>query len=127
MPATLTLTGFDALLQALERLAPDLTDAAGALESAIAAEAVQALRARVPLHTGRLRNSIQATRTTTSGARVRTAIVMGAPYAHFVEFGTARTPARPAFVPITRRARERFVTAVVDRVRNEGLTVTGDV
>ena len=125
MPATMTLTGFDELLQALERLAPGLTTAAAGLEATIADDAVQTLRASVPVDTGRLRNSIQAQRSTTAGATVRTAIVMGAPYAHFVEFGTARTPPRPTFVPIMRRAREQFVRAVVARVKDEGLEVTG--
>ena len=125
MPATLTLTGVDDLLKALDRLAPDLTAAAGALETAMADDAVSALRASVPVKTGRLRNSIHVQRGASSGTRVSTQIVVGAPYAHFVEFGTARTPPRPAFVPIVRRARERFVQAVIDRVEDAGLEVKG--
>jgi HK97 gp10 family phage protein len=121
----LTLTGVDAFLAALTKLAPDLAAAAGVLETEHAADAADQLRQTVPVVTGTLRRSIHVARTAASGARVSTQIVMGAPYAHFVEFGTRDTPARPAFVPITRRAREAFVRAVVERVRAEGLQVDG--
>ena len=125
MPATLTLTGVDELLEALRTLGPDLTAAAGPLEAAIAEDAAGALRAAVPVVTGTLRRSIHVTRPTTAGSKVSAKVVVSAPYAGHVEFGTRYRPARPLFVPTIRRAREAFVAKVVARVRAEGLTVTG--
>ena len=77
--------------------------------------------------TGRLRNSIQVAAGAPSGAAGQYRRSSSArPMPHFVEFGTART-SRPArrLCPIIRRAREAFVQAVIDRVKAEGLEVTG--
>ena len=126
MATELTLTGVDELLAALARLAPDLAAEAAARQTAIAAEAVEAIRAALPSVTGTLRASVQAQREpSTSPVRVFTRLAVTAPYAHFVEFGTARTPPRPVFAPAQRRAREAFVKDVIATIRAQGLTVTG--
>ena len=56
-----------------------------------------------------------------------TQIVVTAPYAHFVEFGTATTTPTPAFVPQSRIGRERFTAAVISRVKARGLVVGGNL
>jgi len=126
MPVTLTLTGVDELQQAFDRLAPDLTSEAGPLARSIADDAADDLRAAVPVVTGNLRRSIRVQAGRTSGAtKVSSQVVVGAWYAHIVEFGSRYVAARPVFVPVIRRSRERFVKAVVDAVREKGLTVSG--
>lgn len=128
MASALILGGVDDLLAELARLAPDLTAEAGELQQAMATETAAAIRAAYPAITGALRASVQAERlTSTSPARVYTEVTVGAPYAHFVEFGTADRAPNPAFVPLTRLGRERFAKAVVDRVKARGLEVTGEL
>ena len=126
MPAKLIIRGVDTLLADLARLAPDLTREAGHLQHASATAAAADVRAAYPAVTGRLRQSVQVARLTSqSPARVYTEVTVTAPYAHFVEFGTARTAPNPAFVPITRRAREDFVDRIIARVEGRGLVVGG--
>lgn len=128
MSATLTLGGVDELLAELARLAPDLTTEAGQLQQTIATETAASIRAAYPAVTGALRNSVQVERlTSSSSARVYTEVTVNAPYAHFVEFGTADREPNPAFVPLTRLGRERFAAAVVDRVKAHGLVVGGEL
>jgi len=128
MATTLKLTGVTELLEDLARLAPGLTAEAATLERTIGEQTAEALRAALPVVTGRLRASVQVSReSSVSPARVFTAIAVTAPYAQHVEFGTSRVPPRPVFVPISRRGRETFVKAVLDRVRQTGLKVTGSV
>jgi len=126
MSAKLSIRGVDALLADLADLAPDLTREAAARQQARALDAAAAIRAAYPSVTGRLRNSVQVARLSSqSKARVFTEVTVSAPYAHFVEFGTARTAPNPAFVPITRRAREAFAEEMIDRVEARGLVVRG--
>jgi HK97 gp10 family phage protein len=128
MPTTLTLRGFDELQAELERLTPELTREAIALQQSIANETAAAVRAAYPSATGALRASVQVERlSSTSPARTFTQITVTAPYAEHVEFGTAHTTPTPAFVPQTRIGRERFTDAVIARVRAAGLVVGGDL
>jgi HK97 gp10 family phage protein len=128
MAATLTLGGVDELLAELARLAPDLAAEAGPLQATIATETAAEIRAGFPSITGNLRRSVEVHREgSTSPARVFTEVAVTAPYAHFVEFGTKDRSPAAVFVPATRRGRERFVKAIVDRVRARGLDVTGAV
>ena len=127
MGSVLRLDGVDDLLNELIRLAPDLAADAGPLERAAAAATADELRAALPYATGALRDSVQVEglSTTTTG-RVATRVVVTSPYADYVEFGTARTAPRPTFVPMTRRGRQAFARAIMDRVRDRGLVVAGD-
>jgi len=128
MAAALRLFGVDNLLKEIERLAPELTRAASAFQQTRAVEAAAEIRAAYPSDTGQLRNSVRVARlSSTSSARVFTQITVDAPYAHFVEFGTARTAPNPAFVPITRRLREQFVRDVIGLVEARGLVVGGEL
>jgi HK97 gp10 family phage protein len=128
MPSTLQLAGIDELLAALEHLAPDLAAEAAPLEQSMAEATADELRAAYPIVTGHLRATVQVARlSATTSARVATAVTAGAPYAEHVEFGTARMPGRPTFVPITRRGRQAFARTIIDRVRGRGLQVTGEV
>lgn len=128
MANQLVLGGVEELLAELQRLSPDLTTEAIALQSTIAQETADELRAALPVASGELRNSVRVQReSSNSPARVFTEVSVNAPYAHFVEFGTADTAPQPAFVPITRRGRETFVKAVVERVRAHGLEIGGIV
>jgi len=127
MATELKLTGVDELLTDLARLAPDLAAAARTQQQAAAADAVEAIRAALPFVTGTLRASVQAQKEPSqSPVRVFTRISVTAPYAHFVEFGTARTVPHPVFAPAQRRAREAFVKEVIANIRAQGLTVSGE-
>jgi HK97 gp10 family phage protein len=121
------LGGVDELLQELTRLPTDLAADARAQQAAMTEQAAAAIRAAYPLgETGALRASVHVvTDGSTSPARVFAAVVVDAPYAELVEFGTVRTAPVPAFVPATRRGREQFVAAMVARVRAAGLQVDG--
>jgi HK97 gp10 family phage protein len=126
MASELRLSGVDELLAELMRLAPDLAAEAGPVQASIAAQTAAEIRAGLPSDTGRLRDSVTVQREgSNSPARVFTRVSVTAPYAHFVEFGTARTVPAAVFVPATRRGREQFADAMVERVRARGLTVTG--
>ena len=128
MASKLTLGGVDELLAELGRLAPALTTEAIGLQQAIATETAAAIRAAYPSVTGTLRASVQVARlNSTSPARVFTEVTVTAPYAHFVEFGTATTTPTPAFVPLTRIGRDHFAQAVINRVKAHGLVVGGDL
>ncbi|HXV74403.1 MAG TPA: HK97-gp10 family putative phage morphogenesis protein [Sphingomonadales bacterium] len=65
------------------------------------AEAIAAgARARVPVETGRLRESIGITAANASlNGAISAAVNAAAPYARFVEFGTLQSPARPFLHP----------------------------
>jgi len=126
MATEIQFTGITELLAALERLAPDLAAAAVTQEKAIATQTVEAIRAGYPLVTGTLRNSVQIQKQgSTTPVRPFTQIAVTAPYATLVEFGMARTAPRPVFIPAIRRAREALVKDVVEKIRQQGLTVTG--
>jgi len=71
-----------------------------------AAEVEQAAKARAPVLTGALRDSIH-TETDSEGARVGTSI----PYAAPVEFGTSDTPAQPFLRPAADQAAPGFARA----------------
>jgi HK97 gp10 family phage protein len=124
----LTIAGVERLLAELEHLAPGLTAEAVTLQKAIAVETAAAIRAAYPSDTGRLRASVQVSRlSSTSPARVFSTLTVTAPYAEYVEFGTATRTATPAFVPQMRIGRERFAEAVIARVKARGLVVGGDL
>lgn len=126
MPSHLKLTGVDELLAELEKLTPELTTEAAQLQQRIANTTAAELRGAYAVVTGRLRESVRVVReVSNSPARIFSRIEVTAPYAHFYEFGTVATGPRPTFVPITRRGRETFVTAVIDRVKATGLVVRG--
>jgi len=128
MPSAIRWSGLEAFLDELGRLGPDLADEAAIEQRAIAEATADTLRAAYPVVTGRLRASVQVEYPgSASPARRFAQLVVGAPYAEFVEFGTARTRPSPAFVPISRRGREAFVKAVVARVRDRGFHVTGEI
>jgi len=127
MASELRLGGIAELLAALERLAPALATKAAAVQQTIADETAEAIRAGSPSVTGTLRASVVVERAaSTSPVRVFARVVVGAPYAEHVEFGTSRTAPAAVFVPAARRGREAFVKAVVGQVRAAGLTVTGE-
>ena len=126
MATTLTLGGVDEFLAELARLAPDLAADAGPIERAIATETADQIRAAFPSVTGALRASVQVNpESSASPHRVFTEIAVTAPYAHFVEFGTADRAPAAVFVPLTRRGKERFVKAMIDQVRARGMVVGG--
>jgi hypothetical protein len=128
MSSKLILGGVDELLAELDRLAPELTREAIALQQTIANDTAAAIRAAYPSVTGTLRGSVQVDRlSSTSPARVFSRVTVTAPYAEHVEFGTATTTPTPAFVPLTRIGREQFAQAVIDRVKARGLVVGGDL
>ena len=128
MATKMILGGVDELLAEITRLAPDLTQEAIGLQQSIANETVAAIRTAYPAATGALRASVQVERlSSTSPARVFTQVTVTSPYVEYVEFGTATTTATPAFVPLTRIGRERFTDAVIQRVKNRGLVVGGDL
>ena len=126
MANQLILGGVEELLAELARLAPDLTAETILLQQQITQDTADELRAALPVASGELRASVQVQReSSNSPARVFSQISVNAPYAHFVEFGTHDTAPQPAFVPVTRRGRETFVKAVVDKVRDRGLVIGG--
>jgi len=128
MATELKLTGVDELLDELRRVTPDLTADAAARQRTTAEQMAEQLRAALPVVTGRLRASVVVQHeSSTSPARVFTRIAVTAPYAEHVEYGTARVPPRPVFVPVSRRGREAFAKAVLERVRDTGLHVTGEL
>jgi Bacteriophage HK97-gp10, putative tail-component len=128
MPTKLHLSGVDELLDELARLTPELTDDAVTLQQRTTAETAAELRGAYAVVTGQLRGSVQVKREgSASPARVFSRIEVTAPYAHFYEFGTVNTEPHPTFVPITRRGREAFTAAVVERVKAAGLVVGGDL
>ena len=124
----LTIAGVERLLAELEALTPGLTADAVRIQQAIAVETAAAIRAAYPSDTGRLRDSVRVSRlSSTSPARVFSTITVTAPYAEYVEFGTAHTAPNPAFVPNMRIGRERFAEAMIARVKAQGLVVGGDL
>lgn len=128
MASELRLTGVDELLRELIRLAPDLAEEAGALQSAIAQETAANVRAAYPAVTGDLRASVQVQReSSASPVRVFTRVAVLAPYASYFEFGTVNTPPRPTFIPLSNDGRREFLNQIIARVRAHGLTVSGNV
>jgi hypothetical protein len=126
MATELRLNGVDELLAELTSLAPDLAAETGPLELAIAEETAENLRTSYPVVSGELAGSVQVERASSSSpARVFARVVVRSPHAEFFEFGTSRMGPSPTFVPISRRGREAFVRAVIDRVRARGLEVSG--
>ena len=78
---------------------------AGARHAEATADAIAAdARARAPVRTGQLRASISRAG---SGAEAR--VVARAPHAGYVEYGTARMPARPYLWPAVEAARAGYV------------------
>jgi hypothetical protein len=127
MASVLRLGGIDQLLTELEGLAPALAAAAASVQGTIAEETASAIRAGYPSVTGTLRASVRVERApSTSPVRVFARLVVGAPYAEYVEFGTSRQAPAAVFVPAARRGREAFVKAVIEQVRDAGLRVTGE-
>ena len=100
MSIRLQLDGVTEWQRELATLTPDLTADAAAQQRTIAEQAAEEIRGRLPVVTGRLRASV------------------------IVQREPGRTPGR-VFTPVTRRARDAFVKAVVDEVRQTGLKVTG--
>ena len=124
----LMIKGVARLLADLEELTPGLTAEAVTIQKQIAVETAAAIRAAYPSDTGRLRASVQVNRLdSTSPARVFSTITVTAPYAEYVEFGTAHMTPTPAFVPNMRIGRERFAAAMIAHVKARGLLVGGDV
>jgi len=126
MSIRLQLDGVTEWQRELATLTPDLAEGAAAQQRTIAEQAAEEIRGRLPVVTGRLRASVIVQREPgRTPGRVFTRIAVTAPYAEHVEFGTSRVAPRPVFVPVTRRARDTFVKAVIDEVRQTGLKVTG--
>jgi len=124
----LMIAGVERLLAELEALTPGLTAEAVTLQKSIAVETAAAIRAAYPSASGRLRASVQVSRLdSNSPARIFSTITVTAPYANYVEFGTAHTTPTPAFVPNMRIGRERFAAAMIARVKARGLVVGGDL
>ena len=125
MPATLTLTGFDEFMAALTRLAPDFTSAAGQLEATHANDGRQALRAAVPVDTGRLATASGSRRAppVAPASVPRSSSACPTP----ATWNSARATCRPArrLSPSPAAPARRSCTAVIDRVKAEGLKVTG--
>jgi len=127
MATVLKLGGVEGLLAELARLAPDLAAETVPLQTAIANQTADDLRAAYPVVTGALRSSVEVQREPSiSPARVFTRVTVTSPYAGFFEFGTVRTAPQPTFRPAVRRGREEFLRAVIARVKSRGLLVTGE-
>ena len=126
MATELRLGGVDEFLAELDRLAPDLTTDARALQADNAERAAANLRAAYHVVSGELRKSVEVAReSSTSPTRVFTRISVTARHAGFYEFGTHRSAPHPTFTPIVRRSREQFREDVIARVEARGLEVTG--
>lgn len=67
---------------------------------------VSQARARAPVDTGTLRNSI-----TSQVSGLSALVEAGAPYASFVEYGTVRRPPHPFMVPAAQGADQRLTKA----------------
>lgn len=118
----MTLDGMTRTLAALRR-APEVTrvhasSAVGASTFAVA----QRARALVPVDTGTLRSSIEASRVV-SGLVGRVGVSKDAYYWRFVEFGTVRQAARPFFRPAAEEERGVFI----QRMRDIGPRVERDL
>lgn len=68
-----------------------------------------------PVDTGFLRSSIVVM---DAGEPTEKDVVAATDYAHFVEFGTKRTPAQPFMMPAAMKYREDFKEAVAGVLRN---------
>lgn len=116
---TMQLEGFSALQRALTRV-PDQVATLSATAVQVSTFAVaQRARAMVPVASGDLKSAIEGASSGTSG-RVGL-VALGGPlgpmrYWRFVEFGTARRPARPFFRPAADVESQGFI----DRMRAIG-------
>jgi HK97 gp10 family phage protein len=105
--------GLGALQAKLASLAAAV-ERAGAESVAESAEAIAGrMRADAPVDTGELRGSIEVVRMDGESADVGAA----AAHAHFVEFGTSRSPAQPFALPAAEQERNEMPGRVTEAVR----------
>lgn len=106
LTTTLTLEGVPELAAALRKVARDV-EADEVIDRALmpAAEMLRdAIRARAPVRTGKLRDAVFAGRGDPRRDPFGPTVLYGvnerkAPHAHFLEFGTSRAPAHPFVRP----------------------------
>ena len=75
---------------------------------------VDEARERVPVKTGRLKDSIGLA---TDEDALSVTVKADTPYAKFVEFGTFKTPARPFFLPAVEHERPKTAGRVADAIK----------
>ena len=83
----------------------DVSRAARLAMERMATDIVRDMKARTPVRTGTLRDSIHHS---WDGETLRLQTGEEAPYAQFVEFGTSRMVASPFFFPVLDEYRSRF-------------------
>ena len=125
MASDLKLSGFDDLLAELAALPTAARDESKPLLVAHARRAQAAIVAGYPEITGRLRAGVQIIERAARGAAAIYSLVSSAPYAHIVEFGSARTRPRANFLPVSSGEQRASVVAVAGIVESKGLTVRG--
>lgn len=124
-----TWHGLDAFTQQLQTLPTDLTTAAQPIVQQSAEEAGDVMRARYPVVTGRLRDSVvvrELARKRTE-TNVSWLVANTAPYAHFVEYGTRSTPPRPVFIATRNQKRRDMYAALKAMLPRFNLKARGDV
>lgn len=77
-------------------------------------------RILVPVRTGSLRRSIQATDVNTITEGLKVDVRANMPYAGFVEYGTEKMSPRPYLTPASEEAFEKFVGRVRDMLTSGG-------
>lgn len=127
MPSRLELRGVDELIAELERLPTHVRDGARAILETAASRTRDRVTAAYRNITGRLIGGVKVVSAQTARRfAVKTRVESQTYYARFYEFGTARQPSRPTFVPIAQREQTDAMQKVVELVRATGLEVTGD-
>jgi len=122
MASKLHLSGFRELRHDLAALPDTARDASAPALLAMARKAQAEIMTAYPVVTGTLRAGVKIVNRVPRGVA---AFVTTAPYAHLVEFGTARRRPRAIFLPISMAARRASVIAVGAAVERLGLVVRG--
>ena len=127
MASRLELRGVDELIRELDRLPKDLRDKGNGILEAATRRTRDLASGAYKIITGTLAGSVKIVGVSSASPyRLRTRVESQAPYARFYEFGTARQPSRPTFVPIAQREQTAAMQKIVELVRSTGLEVTGD-
>ena len=127
MASRVVLSGVDELIAELQRLPAHLRDEGNGILAASARRTRDLVSGAYKVITGTLAGSVKIVGVSSSSPyRLRARVESQAPYARFYEFGTARQPSRPTFVPIAQREQTSAMKKIVALVRSTGLEVTGD-
>ena len=125
MASKLHLSGFRELRHDLAALPDTARDASAPALLAMARKAQAEIMTAYPVVTGTLRAGVKIVNRVPRGVAAFYTLVTTAPYAHLVEFGTARRRPRAIFLPISMAARRASVIAVGAAVERLGLVVRG--